>query len=151
MSVQWRLGDTLAPKIGSLRFGRQWRLTPKRQTIFVPDDGLYEFLIMPFGLTNAPATCQRCVNNTLREYLDVFCVCYLDDILIYTKDGSLSEHRKQVRLILRKLTEAGLFVKPEKCEFETTKTTFLGFVISPDGIFMDTEKVSAVKDWEAPT
>ena len=37
MSVQWRLGDTLAPKIGSLRFGRQWRLTLKRQSIFVPD------------------------------------------------------------------------------------------------------------------
>ena len=27
----------MAPKIDTLRFGRQWRLTPKRQTIFVPD------------------------------------------------------------------------------------------------------------------
>ena len=38
MSVQWRLRDMLAPKIGSFRFGRQWHLAPKRQTIFVPDD-----------------------------------------------------------------------------------------------------------------
>ena len=128
-----------------IKEGDEWK------TAFRTRYGLYEFLVIPFGLTNAPATCQRFVNDTLREYLDVFCVCYLDDILIYTKDGSLSEHRKQVRLILRKLTEAGLFVKPEKCEFETTKTTFLGFVISPDGISMDPEKVSAVKDWEAPT
>ena len=63
----------------------------------------------------------------------------------------MKKDRKQVRLILRKLQEAGLFVKPEKCEFDTTKTTFLGFVISPDGISMDPEKVSAVKDWETPT
>lgn len=98
---------------------------------------------------NAPATCQGFVNDTLREHLDVFCVCYLDDILIYS--DNLADHRKQVRLILKKLSDAGLFVKPEKCEFETTKTTFLGFVISQKGISMDPEKVSAVRDWESPT
>ena len=114
---------------------------------------------MPFSLTNAPATCQtrRFVNDTLREYLNIFCVCYLDDILIYTNFRGLSpeetmkKYRKQVRLVLRKLQEAGLFVKPEKYEFETRKPTFLGFVISPEGIEMDPEKVSAVKDWETPT
>ena len=35
----------MAPKIGSLRFGRQWRLTPKRQTIFVPDINHLEFQV----------------------------------------------------------------------------------------------------------
>ena len=99
---------------------------------------------MPFGLTNAPATCQRFVNDTLREYLDIFCLCYLDDILIYS--DNLKDHRQQVRKVLTKLQEAGLFVKPEKCEFERTKTTFLGCVISPDVISIDPEKVSAVKD-----
>ena len=53
--------------------------------------------------------------------------------------------------MLRKLQEAGLLVKPEKCEFETQKTTFLGFVISPEGIEMDPEKVSVVKNLETPT
>ena len=45
---------------------------------------------MPFGLTNAPATMQALVNDVLREYLNVFCVAYLDDILIYSK--TLEEH-----------------------------------------------------------
>ena len=103
---------------------------------------------MPFGLTNAPATCQRFVNDTLREFLDVFCVCYLDDILIYS--DNLEDHRKQVKAVLAKLHEAGLFVKPEKCEFEANKTTFLGFVISQLGMEMDSEKVSAVLKWEVP-
>ena len=48
--------------------------------------------------------------------------------------------------MLGKLQQAGLFIKPEKYEFETTKTTFLGFVISPGGIEMDTEKVSVIMD-----
>ena len=103
---------------------------------------------MPFGLTNAPATCQRFVNDTLRGFLDVFCVCYLDDILIYS--DNLRDHRKQVKDVLEKLHAAGLFVKPEKCEFESNKTTFLGFVISQQGIEMDPEKVSAVLNWEVP-
>ena len=104
---------------------------------------------MPFGLTNAPATSQRFVNDTLREFLDVFCVCYLDDILIYS--DNLEDYHKQVRRVFNKLLDAGLYVKSEKYEFDTTKTTFLGFVISPNGIEMDTEKVSAIKNWETPT
>ena len=99
---------------------------------------------MPFELTNAPATCQRFVNDTLREFLDVFCVCYLDDILIYS--DNLQGHRKQVKAVLEKLHVAELFVKPEKCAFKSNKTTFLGYVISHDGIEMDPEKVSAVKN-----
>ena len=99
---------------------------------------------MPFGLTNAPASCQRYVNDTLREFLDIFCVCYLDDILIYSE--TLEEHHRQVWQVLEKLYDARLYVKPEKCEFNVTTTTFLGFVISPEGILMDPEKVEAVQN-----
>ena len=80
--------------------------------------------------------------------MDVDCICYVDDILTYS--NNLLDHRKQVKAILEQLHGAGLFVKPEKCELEANKTTFLGFVISHDGIEMDPEKVSAVNNWEIP-
>ena len=122
-----------------IKNGDEWK------TAFQTRYGLFEFLHMPFGLTNAPATCQRFVNDTLREFLDVFCVCYLYDILIYS--NNLPDHRKQVKAVLTKLHKGGLFVKPEKCEFEANKTTFLGFIIRLLG---NPEKVSAVLNWEAP-
>ena len=103
---------------------------------------------MPFGLTNAPASCQQYVNDTLKEFLDIFSVCYLDDILIYSKN--LEDQNQQGRNVLEKLYDAGLYVKPEKCEFNVTTTTFLGFVISPEGISMDPETVHAVRNWEKP-
>jgi len=103
---------------------------------------------MPFGLTNAPATAQRFMNDTLCKYLDIFCVCYIDDILIYSR--TLKKHRQQVRKVLQKLKEAGLFIKPEKCEFSVQKTIFLGFIISEEGLEMDPEKVNAVLNWEIP-
>jgi len=114
----------------------------KWKTTFRTRYGLFEFLVMPFGLTNAPATAQRFMNDMLREYLDIFCVCYIDDILIYSR--TLKEHKQQVRKVLQKLKEAGLFIKPEKCEFSVQKTTFLGFIISEEGLEMDPEKVNAV-------
>ena len=56
---------------------------------------------MPFGLTNTPATIQVLINNILREYLDRFCVAYLDDILIYS--DNIKDYKKHVRLVLKAL------------------------------------------------
>ena len=58
--------------------GEEWK------TAFNTRWGLYEYCVMPFGLHGAPATLQALINNTLREYLDEFCVAYLDDILIFS-------------------------------------------------------------------
>ena len=82
------------------------------------------------------------MNDTLCEYLDIFCVCYIDDILIYSR--TLKEHNQQVRMVLQQLKEAGLFIKPEKCEFSIKRTTFLGFIILEEGLKIDPEKVNAV-------
>ena len=115
-----------AYNIITINEGDEWK------TAFHTRNGLYKFLVMPFGLTNAPASCQRYVNHTLREFLDIFFLRYLDDILIYSK--KLEEHNQQVRKVPEKLYDDGPYVKPEKCEFNVTTTTFLGFVISTNGI-----------------
>jgi len=53
------------------------------KTTYVTRYGSYKFLATPFGLTNAPATFYNLMNDVLYEYLDGFCVVYLDDIVIY--------------------------------------------------------------------
>ena len=58
--------------------------------------GHYEYLVMPFGLTNVPATYRVIINDTLREYLDITVVAYLDNILIYI-DGNLEQHIEDVQ------------------------------------------------------
>ena len=70
---------------------------------------------MPFGLINAPAIFQHLMNDIFREFLDNFVVCYLDDILIYSKD--INQHEEHVGLVLDKLRNAGLYAKLEKCNF----------------------------------
>jgi hypothetical protein len=52
--------------------------------VFHTKYGLYEYLVIPFGLTNAPTSFQRWMNEILGKYLDIFCIAYLDHILIYS-------------------------------------------------------------------
>jgi len=67
---------------------------------------------MLFGLTNAPAIFQSLVNNTLQNYLDIFCIIYLNDILIYLE--TLEEYKEYVKKILRALQNRKLSIAPEK-------------------------------------
>ncbi|KAK3561116.1 hypothetical protein QTP86_028309, partial [Hemibagrus guttatus] len=59
------------------------------------------------------------------------------------------DHVRQVREVLARLQRHHVFVKLEKCEFHRTTVTFLGYVISPRGVEMDTNKVRAVSEWPA--
>jgi hypothetical protein len=115
------------------------------KTAFQTGYGQFEYRVMPFGLTNAPATFQAYMDDCLRPYMDDFIVCYLDDILIYSED--LAQHEGHVTKMLERLREHGLYCKAEKCEFNVKKVGFLGFVISPDGIEMEADRIATVEDW----
>ena len=75
--------------------GEEWK------TAFRTRYRLYEYLVMPFGLANAPSSFQHYINDTLRDYLDVFCTAYIDDILIYS--NSREGHTAHVKKVLERL------------------------------------------------
>jgi hypothetical protein len=60
--------------------------------------GNYKSLVLPFRLCRGPTTFQRYINNTLIEYLNVFYIAYIDDILIFSK--SKEEHIEHVKKVL---------------------------------------------------
>jgi hypothetical protein len=122
-----------------------FRIRPSDEwkTYFYTRYGHFKYTVMPFGLTNAPAVFQHLMNDILREYMDEFVMVYLDDILIFSKDQET--HNKHVRLVLATLREHGLYAKMDKCEFDKSSMAFLGYVISPDGIFMDKSKVETIQ------
>ena len=126
-----------------MKEGEEWK------TAFRTRFGLYEFLVMPFGLTNAPATFQALINNVLREYLDIFVVVYLDDVLIFTK-GTREDHTEKVRQVLKRLEEYELYLKVSKFEFYKQSVKFLGHIVSTEGIQMDLDKIRAIIDWPTP-
>ena len=49
-----------------------------------------------------------------------------------------------------KLSEANLKVKTRKCVFGTSKVKFLGYDVTPNGIYPDEDKIKSVKDYPVP-
>ncbi|EEB91673.1 hypothetical protein MPER_09934, partial [Moniliophthora perniciosa FA553] len=127
-----------------IKDGDQWKAA------FRTSKGHYE----PYGLcfsdsTNSRATFQAFMDDTLSDFIsEGWCVVYMDDILIFSKNKE--EHQQRTIRLLQRLKERDLFLKPEKCEFDVTEVIFLGLVIRPGQIAMDPVKVAGIKDWLPP-
>jgi len=116
-----------------------------QKTAFRTRYGHYEYKVMPLGVTNASGVFMEYMN---RIYLDKFVVVFIDDIVIYSKNEE--EHAEHLNIELQMLKEKKLYVKLSKCEFWLSEVSFLGHIISGDGIVVDPSKVDAVSQWETP-
>ena len=121
----------------------------REKSAFTTHRGLYEFTRMPFGLCNAPATFQRVMQQVLAgvEWDSVF--SFIDDLLVASK--TFSEHLNHLREVLQRLRAANLRLKTRKCSLLREETTYLGHVISTEGIKPDPAKTRQVENYPHPT
>jgi Reverse transcriptase (RNA-dependent DNA polymerase) len=54
--------------------------------------GSFELLVIPFGVTNSPSVFQALINTVFRDVTDVFVICYLGDILVYSRSEEGNRH-----------------------------------------------------------
>ena len=154
-----RIDDTLDTLSGSQWFSTldllsgYWQVEvaegDRQKTAFTTHEGLFEFKVMPFGLCNAPATFQRLMDLILAGVQWSRCLVYLDDIIIIGRD--FSEHLQNLAVVLQKLREAGLRLKPSKCALCREAVSYLGHVVSREGVATDPAKASRVSSWPTPT
>jgi len=108
---------------------------------------------MPFGLMNAPAVFQRLMQQVLMglnptsgpDHIAV----YLDDILVFSKN--LDDHKIHLQALFQRLEEVGLKLNPKKCSFACQTVTYLGHIISAEGLKPNPGRVDAVRLFSAPT
>lgn len=129
-----------------------WQIGVRKEdipkTAFITPDGLFEFLRMPFGLACAPATFQRTMDIVLASLKWNTAVAYMDDVLIFSKDYGL--HIGAIKSVLSRLREAGLTINPSKCSFFKTNLTYLGHVITKDGIKTNPDTIRSVVEFPRP-
>jgi hypothetical protein len=121
----------------------------REKTAFRTRYGSFEYTVLPMGLCNAPGTFMQLMNETFADMLDKSVLCFLDDILIFSRTED--EHEQHVRAVLRRLRERKLYAKLSKCEFFQKEVEFLGHRIGADGLRVSPDKISAVKDWPVPS
>jgi hypothetical protein len=112
------------------------------KTTFTTRYGLFEYFIISFGLMNAPTHFMYLMNSVFMLELDKFVVVFIDDFLIYSR--SMEEHEEHLWIVLQRLREHQLYAKFNKCEFWIKEVSFLGHVVSPEGITVDPGKVKEV-------
>lgn len=100
---------------------------------------------MSFSLSHAPVTFEYYINDTLVDFLDIFCIAFIDNILICS--DTRKEYLKQIQQDMERLKGADLFPESSKCQLRIQEKKFLGHIIKPRSIKMDPVKVSAVQDW----
>ena len=110
--------------------------------------GLYEFTHMPFGLTNVGASFGRLMEMCIGDQQYVMLLFYLDDICIFTETAN--QMLDCIELVFSHLKEFTLKIKPKKSHFFQTSITFLGHILSADGVSPNLEKVAKIKDWPTP-
>ena len=119
------------------------------KTAFITRRGMYHFKIMPLGLRNAVATFQRLMDLVLNGLNLEICLTYLDDIILFSRN--LDEHLHRLEMLLRRLGEVNLKLKPSKCVLLQKEVNFLGHVVSAKGVSTDPDKIKLIVEWPTPT
>ena len=88
------------------------------------------------------------MNRVFRPYVDKFVVVFIDDILVYSKDAQ--EHEQHLKIVLQMLREKKLHAKLNKCEVWLKEVSFLGYIVSAEGIRVDLTNIEAVVNWKPP-
>lgn len=120
----------------------------RQKTAFTSRQGLFEFKVMPFGLCNAPATFERLMETVLAGLHWKICLIYLDDVIVTGK--TFEDMIKNLDQVFERLHEAGLKLKPRKCQLFCREVEFLGHIITRDGVKTDPKKIQVVRDWPVP-
>ena len=60
-------------------------------------------------------------------------------------------HEQHLKMVLQTLRDRRLYAKMKKYEFWLSSVTFLGHIISVDGVSVDPHKVEAIVNWSRPT
>ena len=128
----------------------QLKLHPetKHKTGIITESGCWQFKKLPFGLMNSPAAFAMVMTKILSGLLFKSALAYIDDVLAYS--SSFEQHLKHLELIFDRFRKGGIKFKPSKCVFAKKSVTYLGHTLTNEGISIDKDKASVIRDYQIP-
>ena len=103
---------------------------------------------MAFGLVGAPATFSKVMDAVLKGLREVECLVYLDDLLIFSV--TVPEHARRMRLVFELIREAKFKLGIAKSVFPAPKVSYLGHILSKDGVSPNQSKVTSIWNFPRP-
>jgi hypothetical protein len=119
------------------------------KTAFITPFGVFVMTRMPFGAKNALATFQRAMDRILSGYQWKRAPTYVDNVGIWSPRDE--DHVSIIEEVLQAFSDAGATLRSDKCEFGCTKISYLGLIVSTDGIHLTEERIEAIHRFPRPT
>ncbi|XP_061195310.1 uncharacterized protein K02A2.6-like [Saccostrea echinata] len=114
--------------------------------------GKYRWLRMPFGISVAPEEFQRRMDDALSGIPGIRPIH--DDVLIYgcgeTDEEAERDHDVKFRALMHRCMERNIKLNQSKMKLKLTSVTYLGYVISKDGLSVDPQKLKAIHEMPTP-
>ena len=126
----------------------QIKMAPGSQQYTAFTMGNLEFTHMPFELCNAPATFQHLMQNTLGELNLMYCIIYLDNVIVFSHTEE--EHLEWLRVVFERFHKFSLKLKPLKCSFFQSEIVYLAHHVSQRGILPNWENMRAMQEFPMP-
>lgn len=104
--------------------------------------------MLSFGLCNAPATFQQLADKVFQGMKWKEVLLYLDDIIVFSKTEE--EHVRRLEKVFKRLRQAGLTQRPEKCQYMKKKVKLLGYIVNKNGLSPDDTKMKAIQEFPKP-
>lgn len=125
------------------------RVSDRHKTAFVTQEGHFQWTCLPFGLKTSPAIFQRIMCNIIRKHkLGEFTVCYIDDILLFSK--SFSDHIRHLKQLFEAIEIEGLRLKFSKCTFAADSVKYLGHIIQNNSVRPLKDNLISIKNFPTP-
>src|SRR5271154_2946845 len=138
LDVRWGYNNIRIKK------GDEWKAA------FKTNRGLFEPTVMFFGMTNSPATFQSMMDSIFEDMIMAKeVIIYMDDILIFT--DTLEKLERRTKIVLERLEDYDLYLKPKKCEFNKKRIEYLGMIVEEGKLSMDPVKLGGIRDWPIPS
>jgi hypothetical protein len=120
----------------------------RKATAFCTPFGLYEFNKLPMGISVGCQVLSRVVDSLLGDLKGKFVYNFMDDLVVYS--SSFEEHLVHLREIFARLEKAGFTLNQEKLHLARQEITFLGHLVSAQGIRILPERVEAIRNFPSP-
>lgn len=120
----------------------------RKYTGFLYEGTTYVFKVLPFGLSTSVASFIRGLNKILGAEVEDFVLPYVDDLLVYS--SGIEEHLHHLQTLFEKFRIAGCTLKLRKCVFARQEVSFLGHVITANGISVDPKRVESIRNFPRP-
>ena len=122
-------------------------------TTFATPFGHYRWLRLPMGISPAPEVFQRKLTQALEDLSGLYIIA--DDVLITgqgeTQEMAQQDHDEKLRLFLNRCRQKNIKLNADKFKLKEKETTYIGHLLTADGVRIHPEKVRAIEQMPKPT